>query len=255
MPGVDATAWKGKRLAILSDAGVPNRKILFAPTIVPQKDPFPVRWDAVYVGTGDREHPLVTPTSDKMFMVVDFDIGTTASNGPAASFAAGDFLPLSTADTGGVVSTALVTKRGWVRDLEPGEKVTGPPFVFNQRLRFGTYNPTAITSECLPPGEGRLNEFDALLGGLLDLNGDGVVSAADRFYAGTSRGYFSPLQTVIVGGRIFTIGFAGGGTFSTGGGPGGAADANRCKGKLFRSCLEGEVGVAQRTYWYMEPEQ
>jgi type IV pilus assembly protein PilY1 len=250
----DISAWKGKLLARLSDSGVPNRKIMFPPTIVPQHDPFPIDWDAIYVGTGDREHPLVTPTSDKIFMVTDFDIGLTATTGAAASFAAGDFLSIPASDTSGVVPSALLSKRGWYRDLEPGEKVTGSPFVFNQRLRFGTFNPSAITSECLPAGEGRLNEIDALYGNLIDLSGDGTVSARDRYYAGVSRGYFSPLQTVIIGNRIYTIALSGGTITSTTGGTTPPAGSPCQAGSQFWYCREQEIGIAQRIYWYMEPE-
>jgi type IV pilus assembly protein PilY1 len=253
----DVSSWKAKLLATLSDTGVPNRKIMFPPTIVPQHAPFPIDWDAIYVGTGDREHPLVTTTSDKIFMVADFDIGLTATTGAAASFAAGDFLALTATDTSGVVPSALLSKRGWYRDLEAGEKVTGSPFVFNQRLRFGSYNPSGIISECLPPGEGRLNEINALYGNLIDLSGDGTVSARDRFYAGISRGYFSPLQSVIIGNRIYTIALAGGTITTTGatGGPGGGPSASACQaGSQFWYCREQEIGIAQRIYWYMEPE-
>jgi len=256
---LDAGDWRAKKLAALSDTGVPNRKILFPPVVVPQLAPFSIEWDAIYVGTGDREHPLATPTSDKIFMIADFDIGVAATAGTAASFAAGDFLSLATTDTGGVVPSTLVTKRGWYRDLEPGEKVTSSPFVINQKLRFSSYNPTAVSNDCLPPGEGRLSEVSALYGNILDLNGDGTVTARDRYYSGVSRGYFSPLQTVIIGGRIYTIGLAGGNVTNTAAGAGGGPNTPPPGGcgaisQLF-SCREGSVGVAQRTYWYMEPEQ
>jgi type IV pilus assembly protein PilY1 len=254
----DATAWKGKKLASLSDTGVPNRKIFFAPSVVPQLAPFPIEWDAIYVGTGDREHPLVTPTSDKIFMVADFDIGLNATAGAAASFVGGDFLQLTESSTSGVVPASLVTKRGWYRDLQPGEKVTGPTFVINQKLRFGTYNPTAQSSDCLPPGEGRLNEINALYGNLVDLNGDGVIGSRDRYYANLSRGYFSPLQAVIVGRYLYTIGQAGAGGFkdptvTTPGGPG--TTGGPCTGALMLACREQQIGVAQRVYWYMEAER
>lgn len=248
------SAWKAKRLASLSDAGVPNRKIMFPPAIVPQHAPFPIDWDAIYVGTGDREHPIVTSTSDKLFMVADFDIGLTATNGAAASFAAGDFLQIAATDTSGVVPSALLSKRGWYRDLESGEKVTGAPFVFNQRLRFGTYNPSAVISECLPPGEGRLNEINALYGNLVDLSGDGTVSARDRYYAGVSRGYFSPLQSVIIGNRIYTIALSGGTVTAAAGGSTPPAGSPCQAGSQFWYCREQEIGIAQRIYWYMEPE-
>jgi type IV pilus assembly protein PilY1 len=250
----DVSTWKAKLLATLSDAGVPNRKIMFPPAIVPQHAPFPIDWDAIYVGTGDREHPLVTTSSDKIFMVADFDIGLTATSGAAASFAAGDFLQIAVTDTSGVVPSALLSKRGWYRDLEAGEKVTGSPFVFNQKLRFGSYNPSGVISECLPPGEGRLNEINALYGNLVDLSGDGTVSARDRYYAGVSRGYFSPLQSVIIGNRIYTIALAGG-TVTTESGGSTPATGSPCQaGSQFWSCREQEIGIAQRIYWYMEPE-
>ena len=123
--------------------------------------------------------------------------------------------------------------------------------MFNQKLRFSSYSPSAISSECLPPGEGRLNEISALYGNMVDLNGDGSLTARDRYYPGVSRGYYSPLQTVIIRGSIYTIGFAGGNVTNTTTPPASGCGAGA---QLF-SCREGVVGVARRTYWYMEPEQ
>ena len=57
-------------------------------------------------------------------------------------------------------STAFPLWSRKVTCAEAGEKVTGSPFVFNQKLRFGSYNPSGVISECLPPGEGRLNEIN-----------------------------------------------------------------------------------------------
>ncbi|MGH8667421.1 MAG: hypothetical protein ACREUX_24460, partial [Burkholderiales bacterium] len=130
---------------------------------------------------------------------------------------------------------------------------------FNQRLRFGTYNPSGVISECLPPGEGRLNEIDALYGSLVNLNGDPAVTARDRYYEGVSRGYFSPLQSVIIGNRIYTIALAGG-TITKQVDEPTCPVGEECKpppcqaGAQFWYCREQEVGIAQRIYWYMEPE-
>ena len=93
----DATPanWIGKKLADLSGGDVPKRKIFFPPAAV--KQDVPERFDAVYVGTGDREHPLLIPpatAADKIFMIMDRDVGLAMGGSPAAVFPT-DFLAIA----------------------------------------------------------------------------------------------------------------------------------------------------------------
>ena len=243
--------WRGKLLATLSSdiSTGERRKILFQPAVVKQNSPF--RFDAVYVGTGDREHPLcltanqVTPTvmsnscslfapANKMFMVIDPDYGLSASN--TSPVLVSDLSQRLTTDlVTNTSNTILNTRKGWYRDYDNGEKSANAPTVFSQRLRFGTYAPLGQSNgACVPPGEGRLNEIDAITGDLVPINGS-VTQASDRYYSTfITHGYISTGQLIVQGKNIYHI----------------VVSDSR-----LQSVLVGSMGSATKIYWYMEPEQ
>jgi len=107
--------------------------------------------------------------------------------------------------------------------------------VFFQKLRFGTYAPLSQTNACTPPGEGRLNEIDALSAGLFNLNAADGLTSTDRYYSGfITRGYISTGQIVVIGKNVYHIV---------------VSDAR------LKANLVGSIGDATKIYWYMEPEQ
>ena len=248
---VSAGAWNGKLLANLSSdiSSGERRKILFPPAVVKQNAPY--RFDAVYVGTGDREHPLcltsnqTTPVlmtntcpafapADRMFMVIDPDYGLTASGTAAVTVAS--LYPRTTADlTTNTSNTILTTYKGWYRSYDDGEKTANAPTVFNERVRFGTYAPLGQSGgSCVPVGEGRLNEIDAVTGDLVPING-AVTQSSDRYYSTfITHGYISTGQLIVQGRNIYHI----------------VVSDSR-----LQSVLVGSIGAATKIYWYMEPEQ
>ncbi len=224
----------------------PNRKIFFPPVVVKQSvtssSGVTQNFDAVYVGTGDREHPLnleVAPgvaVSDKMFMVKDPDIGLTADLAYVAVFPT-DFVSLGVSSAAGVSVDDLQSAKGWARDLNTGEKVTGPPQVFGDRVRFGTYIPEA-SNVCATGGESRLNELNATTG---DFTLTTAAGTPTRFQQGTSSTYLSGTMTILRGGKYYTVTFA-----PAGGG-----------GQTGKVVLPSDITAAPglgRVYWYMEPE-
>ncbi len=231
--------WQGKLLATLSAAAGPKRKLFFPPAAVKQINP--ERFDAVYIGSGDREHPRLTTTTtpatttDVFAMIMDRDVGLAMSGASTASLVGGDFIQIANSNLTGVVLGDLTTKKGWYRDLDDGEKVVNSPTVFFQRLRFGTYAPLSQTNACTPPGEGRLNEIDALSAGLFNLNAADGLTPTDRYYSGfITRGYVSTGQIVVIGKNVYHIV---------------VSDAR------LKANLVGSIGNATKIYWYMEPEQ
>ena len=245
------SAWNAKLLATLSSdiASGERRKFLFPPAVVKQNAPF--RFDAVYVGTGDREHPLclvsnqVTPTvmtntcpvfapADRMFMVIDPDYGLTATS--ASPILISDLYARPTTDLATNTSNSILSSyKGWYRSYDNGEKTANAPTVFSQRLRFGTYAPLGQSGgSCVPPGEGRLNEIDAVTGDLVPING-AVTQASDRYYSTfITHGYISTGQLIVQGKNIYHI----------------VVSDSR-----LQSVLVGSMGSATKIYWYMEPEQ
>jgi type IV pilus assembly protein PilY1 len=253
--------WRGEQLASLSDSTGEKRKFFFPPAVAPQNSPF--RFDAVYIGSGDKEHPscstagvngcAVAVATDRIFMLMDdpsLDSGggtpsTSGFSAIATPITLSSLVQLSDTDTCGVggsgstcsgqSATILVGKQGWDRKLDVGEKVTNSPTVFFNNLSFGTYAPSAQTNSCTPPGQGRLNQIGALLGDLQPLNGGSVASASDRYYSNfLTRGYISTGQLVVVGNVVYKIV---------------VSDAQLQYTKV------ATIGGATKIYWYMEPEQ
>ena len=246
--------WTIKLLATLSSdiSSGDKRKILFPPAVVRQNSPS--RFDAVYVGTGDREHPTCLTSNqtsapvmnntcstfmpgDKMFMLVDKDHGLT-SDSSRATITVGDLYSRATTDitTNTKANTIFDTYKGWYRSYDNGEKTVNSPTVFANLLRFGTYAPLGQTAgSCVPPGEGRLNEINALTGDLIAINGGTAPRATDRYYSSfLTRGYISSGQVIVLGKNIFHIV---------------VSDSRLQQVKV------GTLGSATKIYWYMEPEQ
>ncbi|MDB5812234.1 MAG: Tfp pilus assembly protein tip-associated adhesin PilY1-like protein [Betaproteobacteria bacterium] len=254
---VDPTMWKGLQLASLSNATGEKRKFFFPPAVAPQ-NATGFLFDGVYIGSGDKEHPLLTTattpatTDDRMFMIMDDPSvnsggGTPDSSGPsglATPVTLTTMLNIVDSATTGVAASALVGQQGWYRRLDTGEKVVNSPTVFKlgstiSRLRFGTYAPLTQLNACTPPGEGRLNEIDSLTGDLLPING--AVSGPQRYYTSfLGRGFVSSTQLLVLSGG----GVAGKNiyTFTT-------VDA------ILQGNLVGTIGAPTKIYWYMEPEQ
>ena len=227
--------WTAKQLAALSDPFAlpgtpPDRKIMIPPVVVKQAG-----YDAVYVGTGDREHPLVTTSADKMFMVKDSDVGLSASPGSLISF------PDSLYDISNVFSVTqfaaatFQTKSGWYQSLQPGEKIFSQPAVFYNVLRYSTFNPTASVSACLPPGGGMLYAVDARYGSsMASGTADGrppTTKQAPGIPVGGTRGVYSDPSVVIKDGVIYQ---------------------SFCHDGTCSFAKIGTVGGATKMYWYRE---
>ena len=178
-------------------------------------------------------------------MIMDRDVGLTS--GAAVATYPTDFVLVANDCLSACVDpAALTTKKGWARDLETdctpdaagivicGEKVVSPPTVFSLKLRFGTYSPTAQSNACTPPGEGRLNEIDAVTGDLFNLNTADGLTAADRYYSSTGRGYPSASVVIVLGRNVYLVTIIDGAP---------------------KFQLLGTIGNATKIYWYMEPEQ
>ncbi|HUY04343.1 MAG TPA: hypothetical protein VMV33_13755 [Rhodocyclaceae bacterium] len=211
----DPAHWTGGRIAQLSDAyslpgTAPNRKILFPPMLVKQN--FGGRYDAVYVGTGDREHPLKTAgVADKMFMIKDnplYDADYTL----AASYSADDLIDISgindqTGFDTQVPAATWKAKKGWYYSLPgSGEKVTSSPTIFSQTLRFASYAPLQVVNTCLPSGRGQLYGLNALSGAPLDPGENNMLTSNPRVYADfSSRGYISSGVPIVYNKRAYIL--------------------------------------------------
>lgn len=243
----------------------PRRKIFFPPAVVKQLDQGQ-RFDAVYVGTGDRENPLRTDNDDLMFMIKDTDTGlTTAKDKVVINYPPNEkdkdkveigfydltdnLVQFGTEEQITAVQKALQGKQGWAMKLDQtldrdgkkvdGEKVVNAPSVFFNILRFGSYSPfaAASASACVPLGKGTNYAMDARNGSVVvDTDHDGTITSKDSRVSSnySIRGFPSDVIVVIRDGKIFA---------------GSCSDGNCGMSQI------GTVGALQRAYWFQEAER
>ena len=116
-----------------------GRKFMFGPDlVVTQTGTF----DAIVIGSGDREHPLASSTdaagvTNGAFMFVDPNVDTTGAD---LNIGVSD---LVTVDTSTTTPVSLTGKQGWYVPLRSGEKVVNGPIVVASDMIFGTNQPCA----------------------------------------------------------------------------------------------------------------
>jgi type IV pilus assembly protein PilY1 len=148
--------WTVFKLATLAlrDSTKPgaNRKFLFGPDAV-----FGQTFDAVVVGSGDREHPLSTHqaqnVANRFYMIKDTNTGPVGGalgivdhceTAMGTSCASANFFD---ATSGGTVPADAT---GWAVTLATGEKVVNGPLVTASNVIFGTNQPDTGNTSCTP---------------------------------------------------------------------------------------------------------
>lgn len=214
-------------------------------------------FDAVFVGSGDREHPLYGNQSygviNRMYMIKDFNIGKD-SVGQSYSTYEGDLddcsgtstdpNTCSTATTGALVPlsycklNALQQHSGYYLTLQPGEKVVNAPLAVTGNVFFGTNQPQAPSATSCETnlGEARGYALNPFCGTMTSQEYDGGGMPP------------SPVAGIVnVGGSqaLFCIG-CGGLPSNEGGTPN--CKSSECGNRL-RPFIQG---VRNRTYWYIE---
>ncbi|HTL76204.1 MAG TPA: hypothetical protein VL654_07770, partial [Casimicrobiaceae bacterium] len=116
-----------------------GRKFMFGPDmVVTQTGTF----DAIVIGSGDREHPLASSTdaantSNRAYMFIDPNVNTTGTD---LNITESD---LAAVDTTTTTPVDLTGKEGWFVALRSGEKVINGPIVVASDMIFGTNQPCA----------------------------------------------------------------------------------------------------------------
>ena len=154
--GATSTAsWTGTKI-FSSGSG---RKIFYAPSVVAE-----VGYLMVFFGTGDREHPLNTAVTDRMYAIKDpypTGLSSTLTESNLTDVTT-DALQTTTVTGDASVTNSvpyllnqLTASSGWFIQLNRsdssnnpilGEKVLASPLVFNKVAYFNTYAPTSSTA-------------------------------------------------------------------------------------------------------------
>ena len=114
-----------------------GRKFMFGPDLVVTETG---TFDAIVIGSGDREHPLATSAdaasvSNRAYMFVDPNVNTTGTDQDITEN------DLAAVDTTTTTPVDLTGKKGWYVPLRDGEKVVNGPIVVASSMIFGTNQP------------------------------------------------------------------------------------------------------------------
>jgi len=178
----NADNWVIHKLAALGGTGGDGRKFLNKVDVVLGKSG---TFDAVLVGSGDREHPFLTTVVDRFYMIKDTFQG--ASGGPVCG--GGETKVVCThehlTDVTGYAPDQKLPEgsNGWYLNFATGEKMVSSPVTVFGTVIFGTNRPTDDDNDntCGNLGEARVYQISfENAGAVSDLNADGVVDANDR---------------------------------------------------------------------------
>jgi Tfp pilus tip-associated adhesin PilY1 len=208
--------WDVTKMAAVSDLNDPPgeiRKFLFPPDVVYSDDGY----DAVLIGSGDREHPFDESVVNRFYMFKDTGVGTSAVRGTgiasgtttlveadlfdATSNCIQDADACTGDDTPDTAMSELASADGWFITLGAGEKVVGNAVTLNNVTFFNTNQPSAVSTGSCTSNLGIARQYKVLFSSaeaLLDQNLDGSIDALDRATVHPGGGYLpSPVPVVV----------------------------------------------------------
>ncbi|MES2979930.1 MAG: PilC/PilY family type IV pilus protein [Pseudomonadota bacterium] len=124
--------WGMFKLASLTGSG--TRKFFYPPDVIVTQN-----FTAVMVGSGDREKPLATTSTDAFFTMYD----TRAAKGTPTTFTT-----LTSASLGLVGSAESVASGCYIPMSTSGEKIVNAPVSVGGITYFSTNQPTSTTNSC-----------------------------------------------------------------------------------------------------------
>ncbi|HLF98115.1 MAG TPA: PilC/PilY family type IV pilus protein [Methylococcaceae bacterium] len=148
----DPSLWTLTKFANLGRhaTGQPDRRFFHSPDVVLTRDSTG-DFDAVLIGSGDREHPLSTNVDfDQFYMIRDRNhlVGIP----PTSAVTVGDLGDVTNCVQAVCVGTDI--SNGWRFDLADGEKVLATPLTFLGDVFFTTYKPESGGGNSCGPDDG-----------------------------------------------------------------------------------------------------
>ncbi|MEW6039721.1 MAG: PilC/PilY family type IV pilus protein [Pseudomonadota bacterium] len=186
-------------LSVGRHAGQPDRRFFHRPDFVPTTAGS-TRFDAILIGSGDREHPLDTNVQNQFYLFKDTHLASgLPPTGPAKTVTDLDNLTSST--------TVTTDKSGWYIDIgssASGEKVLSSPLTYNGSVYFSTYTPQggSVSGQC-GPNEGESLTYVVRLADASGVFNFNTATAAKERFTVTGRGLPSDPVTVAVNGKLY----------------------------------------------------
>ena len=247
----DASAanWTVNKLATVGYDAVNNnpsrRKFLYPPDVVYGKDANGA-YDAVLIGSGDREHPfngagdaahpLSNAVTNRYYMFKDRDVGTTAITEADLYDTTANLIQTGTAAQQTAANDALTAAKGWYITLGTGEKVVTSSITLAGITFFNTNQPSLPAPGVCTSNLGIAREYAVgYKDGTAKIDNDasGQLTASDRSKTRPGGGYPpSPVSVVVqIDGKQYQ----------------GVCSGTRCYNP---PGTELELGARIRTYWH-----
>ncbi len=244
------------------------RKFMFSTDVVYSNESTGTLYDAVLVGSGDREHPFDQTVSNRFYMFKDFNVGSlttalvTSPNTPPATITESNLFDVtnnclqtaSTCNTGAgqtqaSAAASLLAAKGWMLQMSStGEKTIAPATTSAGTVIFNTNEPkqdtVTGTAKNVGPNAGNFCTSDLGTAKQYGLNYQTAVSA--NIYTALPANFQS------TSGRSAT--FAGGGFL-----PAPVPVVVSIGGKFYQTVISGvqatnpgglSLQTRVRTYWY-----
>jgi type IV pilus assembly protein PilY1 len=206
--------WTVVKLASIGGAEANNRrKFLYPPDVVYGSDGIG-RYDAVLIGSGDREHPFEVSVVNRFYMFKDREIGLSSSRtSPITELdlfdATDNAIQVGSTAAVSAAQTALTGSMGWMLTLATGEKAIGGSVTLAGTTFFNTNQPSSVASATCGSNLGVALQYavsyqDA--SATID-SGTAGLSTADRSIRHAGGGYLpSPVPVVVnLGGRLYQV--------------------------------------------------
>ena len=158
--------WDGRLIFKARDGATASMQLKFQyEPDATMETPGGYKYDYVYIGTGDREHPNELNTVNRFYAIKS----TWAT--PWTPLTEANLVDVTSYNYTTDVSNSLISGNGWFIKLNKnaGEKVVSSPLVFNKIVFFTTFVPddpsVTVIDECSPGlGGGRLYALDYMTG-------------------------------------------------------------------------------------------
>ena len=235
------TNWVVTELASLdSTSSTGHRKFLFQPDVVYNNDANGT-FDAVLIGSGDREHPFNTTTTNRFYMIKDTHAlsetaGFTTITASNLYDATQNLIQVGTAAQQAAAASALKADSGWFVTLSTGEEVTGSAVTAAGSTVFNTNQPSPASSNVCTAGLGVATQYVMSFvnaSATQSLTGATTLTTADRSQVMAGGGLPpSPVLVVVNVNGQYVQGVVTGTTVRT---------------------FTGTIGARSRIYWRKTP--
>lgn len=200
-----------KLAAVGGNTANDRRKFMYAPDVVYHSDGYGP-YDAVLIGSGDREHPFETSVANRYYMFKDRDVGATSTRtSPIVETDLFDATPntlqVGNAAQVAAAATQLSGSQGWMLTLGAGEKVISGSVTLAGTTFFNTNQPSSVASASCSSSLGVAYQYAvSFLDATATIDSGTVgLTTSDRAVQHAGGGYLpSPVPVVVnLGGRLY----------------------------------------------------